>query len=352
MAITDVLFRRYKGVQIAEAVSGEDQTFFYQANKLMGDMLWLGNPEPSNEMTDPSKRNLKVVHDKLAMESGVDHLSPRYFFYKAPNGGQSSWENKIDAIVANFMNEQFDAKKQVADSYIKLRLSFVELAFRIRGEQVRKAQADFPLTLAKARAADEAAKVRPGALQPTSALANSVTAAHNKIVSGYANLVNELNQRLSMANLNFVYSNGILHFTADELTEANVAKPFWQIVAQPLWASVEEQMQEAVDRRDKRDRTAAFHAVCALESCMKIVFKKLHSGEKMLFGHNLIDKLAKDERFLAKWEANILKQMFSDIRNPFAHGPGSDSVPELTIEQTDWTVETAMSWIKSLIRRL
>ncbi len=352
MAITDVFFRRYKDVRIAEAVGSDEQVFFHQANKLMGDMLWLGKSEPSDDMTDPSVRNLKIVHDKLAIETGVDYLSPKYYFYKERNGAQNSLKHKPNMIVANFMKEQFDATKNDADFYVKLRLSFVELAFRIRGEQVRKAQADFPLKLAKARSSEEAADSRPGALRVPGSLVNSTTAAHKKIVYGYANLVEELNQRLRIAGFNLVYSNGLLHFAGDELMEANVAKPFWQIVAQPLWNSVEEQMQEAIDRRDKRDRTAPFHAVCALESCMKIVFSRLNPGEKVLFGHRLINELAKDPRFLAKWEADMLKQMFSDLRNPFAHGPGTDTIPELATEQTDWAIETAMSWIKSLARRL
>lgn len=46
----------------------------------------------------------------------------------------------------------------------------------------------------------------------------------------------------------------------------------------------------------------------------------------------------------------MLTKMFSDVRNPFAHGPGQSPMPTLSPEQTNWTIETAMARIKSLVR--
>jgi hypothetical protein len=40
------------------------------------------------------------------------------------------------------------------------------------------------------------------------------------------------------------------------------------------------------------------------------------------------------------------------VRNPLGHGPGNELMPALNPQQTDWAIETSMSWIKSLIRRL
>tara|TARA_Y100000815_G_scaffold235473_1_gene228127 strand:- start:391 stop:537 length:147 start_codon:yes stop_codon:yes gene_type:complete len=47
----------------------------------------------------------------------------------------------------------------------------------------------------------------------------------------------------------------------------------------------------------------------------------------------------------------MLTKMFSDIHNPFAHGPGQSLMPTLSPEQANWTIETAMTWIKRLVRR-
>src|SRR5688500_15866224 len=64
---------------------------------------------------------------------------------------------------------------------------------------------------------------------------------------------------------------------------------------------------------------------------------------------NLVSQ--KNGRFIEVWESDMLTKMFSDVRNPFAHGPGQSLKPTLSPEQTNWTIETAMTWIKSLVRR-
>ncbi len=56
--------------------------------------------------------------------------------------------------------------------------------------------------------------------------------------------------------------------------------------------------------------------------------------------------------FISGWERDSLISFFSKVRNPLGHGPGSESMPELSAQQTDWAIETCMSWIKSLIKRM
>jgi len=346
VAITDVFFRRYRGVELAECVTADERRFFHQANKLMGDRLWLGAPEIEKEASESTQKGLTIVHDRIALELGVDYLSDLWWYYN-----KNPQKNSITQIVRNFMT--MDMKPPVtADQYIKERLSVVELALRIRGEQVQQIQLDHPRKLAEAQLRDKQLETRPGMRVPGFAVVGC-KAAHDKAVNGYSALVEEINERLRIEGFDLVYSNGLLHMANDELSQDVVAKPFWNVVAQPMWANVEEQMKEALDRRDKRDRTSAFHAVCALESCMKIVFNRIvPDAPKTPYGHGLVDQLAKDERFLAKWEADMLKSMFSDVRNPFAHGPGKGDMPEFSPEQTQWAIDTSMSWIKSLVRRL
>ncbi|MCS0192795.1 hypothetical protein [Vibrio parahaemolyticus] len=48
----------------------------------------------------------------------------------------------------------------------------------------------------------------------------------------------------------------------------------------------------------------------------------------------------------------MIKSFFSSVRNPFGHGAGSDDMPSLTKQQTDWAIEACMSWIKTLVRRM
>ncbi|MBO1077046.1 hypothetical protein [Roseomonas marmotae] len=69
---------------------------------------------------------------------------------------------------------------------------------------------------------------------------------------------------------------------------------------------------------------------------------------------NYIDNLVsqRNGRFIEPWEADFLKLFFRHVRNPLGHGAGSQAPPEFTEHQIAWAIETAMSWIKSLIRRL
>ena len=56
--------------------------------------------------------------------------------------------------------------------------------------------------------------------------------------------------------------------------------------------------------------------------------------------------------FIEGWEADSIKAFFSKIRNPLGHGPGSGQMPILNTHQTDWAIETCMSWVKTLTLRM
>lgn len=91
-----------------------------------------------------------------------------------------------------------------------------------------------------------------------------------------------------------------------------------------------------------------------LESAIKIISDEkgwTHGGEKG--AQNYIDNLgSKKGSYISEWERESLKSFFAAVRNPFGHGPGSDEMPKLTGQQTDWAIEPCMSWIKSLVKRM
>ena len=137
--------------------------------------------------------------------------------------------------------------------------------------------------------------------------------------------------------------------------EEQIENAFWGIVANPMWKNVDTDMKEAIDRRDANDRDPAFYAARALESAIKIISDQkgwTHRGEKG--AHSYIDNLVskKNGSFIDIWEQEALKKFFTEIRNPFGHGPGSAEMPQLTMEQTNFAIETCMSWIKSLVQRM
>jgi len=151
------------------------------------------------------------------------------------------------------------------------------------------------------------------------------------------------------------YHNGIIQFAKDELTESRTAEPCWSLLRDPKWANVDRDLKEALDHVDGGRADAAFHAAKALESTIKIISDEQGwtTGKErgaVAFIDNLVSQ--KNGRFIEPWEGDMLKAFFVHVRNPNGHGPGSEPPPALADYQTGWAIETAMSWIKSLILRL
>lgn len=114
-------------------------------------------------------------------------------------------------------------------------------------------------------------------------------------------------------------------------------------------------MKEALDRRDSNGKDPAIFAAKALESAIKIVSdtKGWTRGTEKGAAH-YVDNLvsAANGSYLLAWEGDMLKDYFRKVRNSLGHGPGLEPMPELTLPQTDWAIEAAMSWVRSLIRRM
>lgn len=166
--------------------------------------------------------------------------------------------------------------------------------------------------------------------------------------------VNELNHRFQESRLPFNYHNGIFQFGNDEIVEKEVYEPFWSIVKDPKFRNVDMDMKEAIHRRDTNSRDAAFYALKALESAIKIISddKGWTKGTER-GAANYVDNLVSsvNGRFIDVWEAEILKKLFSELRNPHGHGPGSSPQPTLTEQQEKWVIESSIIWIKSLVNR-
>jgi hypothetical protein len=167
--------------------------------------------------------------------------------------------------------------------------------------------------------------------------------------------VYELNERFRRAGYNLNYHNGFIQISDDKLLEEQVEREFWSLTKDLLWKNVDIDMKEAIDLRDSNGRDPAFYASRALESAIKIISDKknwTHGGEKG--AHNYIDNLSskKNGSFINEWEKDALKSFFTSVRNPFGHGPGSKEMPALSLQQTNWAIESCMSWIKSLIKRM
>jgi hypothetical protein len=204
------------------------------------------------------------------------------------------------AICTAYLTKPFKPDREwfgTPDYYCKTRLSMMELLFRAAEERVRRLTAE---------------------------LSGNISVP----IPGWQNIVSkavaELNERLRMWRTGLVYHNGLLHRAGDEQSDQRIAKPFWEIVADPKWAVVDGEMKEAVDRLDHGQEDAFTHACDALESTMKIT-----SGDKgwttgtekgaVAYITNL-----RTGGFLEKWEVEPLTFIFTKLRNPHRHGGGSN----------------------------
>jgi hypothetical protein len=164
----------------------------------------------------------------------------------------------------------------------------------------------------------------------------------------------ELNERLQRANFPYRYHAGVFQDADDDLTEAEIDTPFWNVIADPMWQSVDDEMKDAFDTRANNGVDPAYHAAKALESAVKIISdQKGWTRGNETGAAQYIDNLVSERngRFLDVWESDLLKAFFAKVRNPMGHGQGSQIGPRLTPHQTDWAIDQSMAWIKNLVRR-
>lgn len=352
--LTDIFAYRYLDFPIWKAFGEIEKRLLNQLSGIVKEAIPYYDSE--GKQIEANKEKWKTLHDRLSRELGVDELFPRHYSYTNQNAlGQSvpvsgffGW----DYACEKFVKTECPIDHSDSDRFIKERVSFIELAMRWRYEEVENLNANLPKSILDARLRDIVPK--RGLRVPGSAV-DGVKAWNKTQNDTYSSLVDEVNERFRRARAPLTLHNGFIQVSTDEVIEKNLAKPFWGLVADPLWRNVDVDMKEALDRRDSNDKDPALFAAKALESAIKIVSdqKGWTSGNEN-GASNYIDNLVskKNGKYIDLWEGDILKDYFRKVRNSLGHGPGSDPMPALSIPQTDWAIETAMSWVRTLIRRL
>jgi AbiJ N-terminal domain 4 len=339
--LTDTFFRRYEDVTLWSAFAERDRRFLGQAAQLIADDMYVRNKVRFAESRhDPAMKGQEVVHSKLARELGRAYLVAPTFTnsWKAPNGNTVSqnYSRTADNKTKLYLTDQFK-DSYCPDLFMKYRISFIELAFQERANQLALQKASLNLCLGKSwydkeKSANDAGEVE------------------------FVAQVLELNERFRQAKIPLSYHNNLIQMSEDALIDQEVERPFWSLVSDPKWAVVDQQMKESLDERDRGDRNAVSNALNALESTIKTISndKGWTTGNER-GAANYIDNLVKERtgtRFIQVWEKDVLVTLFSDIRNHFGHGPASGQpLPSLLPQQTAWAIDSCMIWIKSLIRR-
>jgi hypothetical protein len=350
--LTDVFANRYANVPIWSSFGGPERRLLVQGFRILTEHVcpyW-----KDGRAHEYGKIFWTDLHNRISMELGLSSLSPLAYSYVTNLMGKShtvtgTWT--MNKVCENWMLQTFDGS-QTPDVFIKERLSLVEIGFRKRGETIAEANAQL---VTQVQAIQLRLKRKgSGTIQLPGDPANGLRAQNAKLNKEFQDAVDELNTRFVQARCSLNYHNGFIQCSADVLSEEEIEKPFWALVADPQWKNVDLDMKEALDQRDSGSRDPAFYAARALESTIKIIsdLRRLtHGGEKG--AHNFIDNLASQRAaFIAPWEGDTLKHFFTKVRNPMGHGPGSGSMSALNEHQTTWAIEFCMTWIKSLIRRI
>lgn len=352
--LTDIFAYRYLENPIWDNFDENARRLLVQGFRMVSEQLF-----PYFDADGKEKPEAKVIWDdlnkKLAMELGLKDLStPTYGYYTEWNGNKhwnsGSWQ-KI-TVCENFVLADYDGSLP-ADQFIKERLSFIELAFRRREEKLSELNASLDR---RVQEAELEAKRRPTrGIRLHGNRGDGIRAWNKTQNEMFRASCNELNERFRRSRAKLHYHNGFIQISEDEEVSRQIEQPFWVLVGDPIWQSVDHDMKEAIDLRDSGGRDPALFAAKALESTIKIISDNngwTRGNEKG--AANFIDNLrAKaNGEFINSWERESLVEFFSKVRNPFGHGSGSQPVPELTAPQTDWAIEFCMIWAKNLIRRL
>jgi hypothetical protein len=309
--ITEVFIKRYPNPLLGtQGVPSQFLNLFAQAAHIIFEDLI-----PAFELEDGF---FLVINKELAREIGAVSLT-----------GRGTARECVAFLTIPY--DVWNDAHGVPDTFVKLRLSFLELVFRHAEEQASAKRVEVFRTNHAANAYREG------------------------WIAVLRKMIDELNARFRDAAIPLHYHNGMIQFAEDPLAQAEIAGPFWESVRDPQWANVDRDMKEAIDRRDNNGRDPAGYAMRALESSIKIIsdLKGWTTGNEK-GASNFIDNLQSKRggNFIAGWEADILRQMFKEVRNPLAHGDGSAAPLYLTPQQTNWVIESCMSWIKNLVLRM
>lgn len=356
--LTDIFATRYEDRPIWSEFRESDRILLVQGYRIVAEQLW--SPGTDGKHDVPTIKAWTSLHNLLSMELGRESLAPLGWSFLDTTKKHQWGTYTMDFVCKTFMLEPF---KQGAnpDTHMKERISFIELAFRSRMYAMAEADASYrtvwaPKPVTRNRTKQDAADNMSDALALSqNAIGLMMKRNHENAVNRFLMSCDELNERFRRAKVPLNYHNGFIQIASDPKVQEQIEKPFWDLVADPKWVNVATDMAEAIDRREANERDPAFWATRALESVIKIISTErgwTHGGEKG--AHSYIDNLqaSRNGSFIHPWEAESLKHLFSKVRNQLGHGPGGEKMPELTQQQTDWVIEAAMSWSKSLIKRL
>lgn len=349
--LTDIFAYRYLEMPIWDKFDENARRLLVQGFRIISEQLFPYYDINGNERPN-AKKTWEDMNNILSMELGLDGLSSlAYGFYNPKQEWVGGFYNQMD-VCKNFVCAKYD-QEIPADQFIKERLSFIEIAFRKREEEIISMNASLPQAIASAKI-DSILNARR-ALQIPGDPEEGAKARNKLYNDSFKSSCDELNQRFKQARINLHYHNGYIQISKDKAVQEEIEEPFWALLKEDKWKNVDHDMKEALDLRDSNGRDPAWYAAKALESTIKIISneKGWTSGQEKGAANYINNLRAKrNGEYINSWEHSSLLSFFSNVRNPLGHGAGSEEMPSLSVVQTDWAIEYCMIWIKNLIKRL
>lgn len=238
--LTDIFARRYRDSPLFDKF-GEDETrLLVQSCRIVNEQVFPYRNTSDNTVNEWAKAHWVAVHDKLTMELGLAELSLRTYSTTTKwNGNDFHTSGSYDLnMVCEFWLLKIPFTGD-PDRYMKERISFIELAFRERGEELKVINAKHPKEVALAELAQKGV-VRLTASHQTRA--EGLKAANSKINNDFERSVAELNARFEQAGMPLNYHNGFIQIATDALTQRQIDEPFWDLVKDTKWVNVDTDM--------------------------------------------------------------------------------------------------------------
>ena len=149
--LTDIFADRYADRILWPAYTEPESKLLNQCFRMVAEQLfpyWIKGRE-----SETAKAHWVSIHDRLSMELGMHELAPKYYSWQTtwlgkPHTQSGSWP--MDKVCKDFVCAPY-AGKGTPDRYVKERISFVELAFRLKEEELQAQNASLPERIMQAK---------------------------------------------------------------------------------------------------------------------------------------------------------------------------------------------------------
>lgn len=147
--LTDIFADRYLNRELWKQYTEIEAKLINQCYRIVAEQLfpyWIDGKE-----SPAAKVKWTSIHDRLSMELGLHELAPKYYSYQTTLMGKQYTQSgslTMEKISKDFVCAPYKGTPS-ADRFIKERISFVELAFRLKEEDIQKMNAELPARIAE-----------------------------------------------------------------------------------------------------------------------------------------------------------------------------------------------------------